>query len=162
MGTLFQRTVNENYDEIDNEHICFSGSNFRKLLVILYNSMLLKSYIPERMKVGVIIPLYKGGSKRKDDPDSYRAITLTSCVLKLYEHILLKRIMSSRKPFHPLQCGFQKGMGCTYRRDFPPKFYVSILVFVFLSLQFNFVKYVIVACELPNDNSLDQRMLLKN
>ena len=49
-----------------------------------------------------------------------------------------------------------------YRRDFPPKFYVSILVFVLLSLQFNFVKYVIVACELPNDNSLDQRMLLKN
>ena len=49
-----------------------------------------------------------------------------------------------------------------YRRDFPPKFYVSILVCVFLSLQFYFVKYVIVACELPNDNSLDQRMLLKN
>ena len=49
-----------------------------------------------------------------------------------------------------------------YRRDFPPKCYVSILVCVFLSLQFYFVKYVIVACELPNDNSLDQRMLLKN
>ena len=49
-----------------------------------------------------------------------------------------------------------------YRRDFPPKFYVSILVCLFLSLQFYFVKYVIVACELPNDNSLDQRMLLKN
>ena len=49
-----------------------------------------------------------------------------------------------------------------YRRDFPPKFYVSILVCVFLSLQFFFVKDVIVACELPNDNSLDQRMLLKN
>ena len=49
-----------------------------------------------------------------------------------------------------------------YGRIFPPKFYVSNLVFVFLSLQFNFVKYVILACELPNDNSLDQRMLLKN
>ena len=49
-----------------------------------------------------------------------------------------------------------------YGSDFPPKFYVANLVFVFLSLQFNFVKYVIVACELPNDNSLDQRMLLKN
>ena len=49
-----------------------------------------------------------------------------------------------------------------YGRIFPPKFYVSNLVFVFLSLQFNFVKYVIVACELPKDNSLDQRMLLKN
>ena len=101
-------------NEIDNEHICFSGSNFRKLLVILYNSMLLKSYIPESMKVGIIIPLYKGGSKRKNNPDSYRAITLTSCVLKLYERILLKRLlMSAQKPFHPLQGGFQKGMGCT-------------------------------------------------
>ena len=49
-----------------------------------------------------------------------------------------------------------------YGSDFPPKFYVANLVFVFLSLQFNFVKYVIVACELPDDNSLDQRMLLKN
>ena len=54
------------------------------------------------------------------------------------------------------------GQDQLYRRDFPPKLYVSILVFVFLSLQFNFVKYVIVACELPNDNSLDQWMLLKN
>ena len=49
-----------------------------------------------------------------------------------------------------------------YGRIFPPKFYVSNLVFVFLSLQFDFVKYVIVVCELPKDNSLDQRMLLKN
>ena len=49
-----------------------------------------------------------------------------------------------------------------YGRIFPPKFYVSNLVFFFLSLQFNFVKYVIVACELPKDNSSDQRKLLKN
>ena len=49
-----------------------------------------------------------------------------------------------------------------YGRIFPPKFHVSNLDFVFLGLQFNFVKYVIVACGLLNDNSLDQRMLLKN
>ena len=30
----------------------------------------------------------------------------------------------------------------------------------FLRLQFYFVNYVIVSCSLPNDNSLDQRMLL--
>ena len=34
--------------------------------------------------------------------------------------------------------------------------------FCFLRLQFHFVHYVIVSCELPNDNSLDQRILLKN
>ena len=75
--------------------------------------MLLKSYIPTSMKVGIIIPLYKGGTKWKDDPDSYRAITLTSCVLKLFERLLLTRIISTQRPFHPLQGGFQKGMGCT-------------------------------------------------
>ena len=100
-------------DEIDNEHIHFSGSNFRRLLVTLYNAMLLKSYIPTSMKVGIIIPLYKGGTKRKDDPDSYRAITVTSCILKLFERLLLTRIISTQRPFHPLQGGFQKGMGCT-------------------------------------------------
>ena len=100
-------------DEIYNEHIHFSGRNFRKLLVDLYNAMLLKSYIPISMKVGIIIPLYKGGTKRKDNPDSYRAITLTSCVLKLFERLLLSRILSTQRPFHPLQGGFQKGMGCT-------------------------------------------------
>ena len=90
----------------------YSGHIFRQLLVTLYNSMLLKSYIPESMKIGIFITLYKGGGKRKDDPNSHRAITLTSSVLKLFERILLKRILSVQRPFNPLQGGFQKGMGC--------------------------------------------------
>ena len=75
--------------------------------------MLLNSYIPTSMKVGIIIPLYKGDTKGKDDPDSYRAIALTSCVLKLFEWLMLMRIISTQRPFHPLQGGFQKGLGCT-------------------------------------------------
>ena len=34
--------------------------------------------------------------------------------------------------------------------------------FCFLRLQFYFVNYVIVSCELPYYNSFDQRMMLKN
>ena len=49
-----------------------------------------------------------------------------------------------------------------YGRIFPAEILCVQFSFCFFSLQFNFVKYVIVACELPNDNSLDQRMLLKN
>ena len=49
-----------------------------------------------------------------------------------------------------------------YGRDFPTELLVSILVFVFLRLQFYFVNYVIVSCELPYFNSFGQRMLLKN
>ena len=49
----------------------------------------------------------------------------------------------------------------SYGRDFPTKLLVSILVFVFLRLQFYFVNYVIVSCELPYYNSFGQQMLLK-
>ena len=34
-------------------------------------------------------------------------------MLKLFERILLNRILAIDKPFNPLQGGFQKGMGCT-------------------------------------------------
>ena len=67
------------------------------------------------MKKGVIITLYKGGNKRKDDPDSYRAITLSSVLLKLLERIILTRIQlfdNLNPPIHALQGGFQKNIGC--------------------------------------------------
>ena len=65
------------------------------------------------MKKGIIITLFKGGNKRKDDPNSYRAITLTSSIFKLFERILCHRITSSmEKSLNPLQGCFQQGMGC--------------------------------------------------
>ena len=100
--------------------------------------MLHSSYIPNSMKRNVIITLFKGGNKRKDDPNSYmygaiiitsvfkggdkrkddpnsyRAITLTSSVLKLFERILYSRLFTSiEEKLNPLQGGFQRHMGCT-------------------------------------------------
>lgn len=126
-------------DRVDNEHIIYSGRNFRKYVVTFFNCMLLKSYIPESMKTGIIITLYKGGNKRKDDPNSYRAITLTSSILKLFERILLKRLsVATQRRFNPLQGGFQKGLGCNmtsfllqesvhYARDNGSKLYICFL-----------------------------------
>ena len=71
--------------------------------------MLIESYIPGKMKVGVIITIYKGGSKPRDDPNSHRAITLTSSILNLYERILYSRLPNTlENPLNPLQGGFQK------------------------------------------------------
>ena len=50
------------------------------------------AHVPVEMKRGTIITLFKGGNKRKDDPDNYRAITLSSVLLKLLERIILTRI----------------------------------------------------------------------
>ena len=78
-------------DLINNEHFIYNG----RLLAILFNTMLIESYVPGKMKVGVIITIFKGGSKPRDDPNSYRAITLTSSILKLYETLWKNIIHSS-------------------------------------------------------------------
>ena len=67
------------------------------------------------MKKGVIVTLFKGGNKRKNNPDNYRAITLSSVLLKLLESILLTRIElfdTTVPPIHSLQGGFKKQQGC--------------------------------------------------
>ena len=86
-----------------------------EVLSKLYTAIVRQSYAPKDMKRGVIITLFKGGNKRKDNPDNYRAITLSSVVLKLLERILLTRIElfdDIHPPIHSLQGGFKKEQGC--------------------------------------------------
>ena len=54
----------------------------------MYNN----SYIPPSLKQGIIISLHKGGRKSKTDPNNYRAITLSSVLLKLFERIILEMV----------------------------------------------------------------------
>ena len=65
------------------------------------------------MKREIISTLFKGGNKNRRDPNSYRAITLCSTILKLYEKILLQKIYDiDRINVNGLQGGFQKGLSC--------------------------------------------------
>lgn len=89
----------------------YSGPKFLITILTLFNQMLTWAYIPTQMKIGIIVTVYKGGNKRKDDPSSYRAVTLTSSLLKLYERVLLNRLVKSLPRLNPLQGGFQKNMG---------------------------------------------------
>ena len=91
----------------------YTGFNIRFLLAKLYNAMLQFSYVPIRMKVGTIITLFKGGNKVRTDPNSYRAITLSSVFLRVYENILLNRIDTQGIiKVDKMQGGFQKNLGC--------------------------------------------------
>lgn len=102
-------------DGIYYEHIIYGGEFLYEILSKFFTAIVLFSYVPVEMKKGVIITLFKGGNKRKDDPDNYRAITLSSVVLKLLERILLTRIQlfdNVTQPIHSLQGGFQKNLGC--------------------------------------------------
>ena len=97
------------------EHLIYGGSFMSDILSKFYNAVIKLSYAPKDLKRGVIVTIFKGGNKRKDNPDNYRAVTLSSVVIKLLERILLTRIElfdTIHPPLHPLQGGFRKQMGC--------------------------------------------------
>ena len=63
-------------------------------------------YILTSLKEGIIITLRKGGRKSKTDPNNYRAITLSSALLKLFEKLLLEKVKTAiTKPLNCLQGG---------------------------------------------------------
>ena len=100
-------------DKISYEHFVFGGNILRKILSKLFTAMIKYSHIPKDMKKGLIITLFKGGNKIRSDPNSYRAITLTSVFMRLFEGVLLQKIEQTRPIVtDPLQCGFQKGLSC--------------------------------------------------
>ena len=70
-------------------------------------------YIPECLKRGIVVTIHKSGRKPKTDPNNYWAITLTSCILKLLEQILLQRAEAALTvPINVLQGGFSGNLSC--------------------------------------------------
>ena len=80
-----------------------------KFYTDIFNTLCIQSCL----KQGIIIILHKGGRKSKTDPNNYRAITLSSDILKLFERLLLVRVEASiSKPLNGLQGGFRTNIGC--------------------------------------------------
>ncbi|VDI79116.1 Hypothetical predicted protein [Mytilus galloprovincialis] len=103
-------------DRITNEHILYGGDQVIKCLCTLFNMILKTEYLPVCFRHGIIIPLYKGSNKDKTNPNSYRAVTLTSVLGKLLEKIFLCRIQNVLENInnvvpHGLQFGFVKEHG---------------------------------------------------
>ena len=65
--------------------------------VLLFNLVLDHGYIPESWMLCIIKPIYKNKGDR-NDPDSYRAITLVSNLGKVFTGIL-----NSRLNFYPMK-----------------------------------------------------------
>ena len=100
-------------DNVCYEHLIHGGHIVRVLLSKLFTAMYYYSYIPPKLKEGEIITLFKGGNKVKHDPCSYRAITLSSVILKLYEKLLLVKLKNiSGFDINIMQGGFRENMGC--------------------------------------------------
>ena len=90
------------------KHLPRSGMDF--LLHICNLSWTLHSF-PSMCKASIIIPIHKMG-KPLDSPASFRPISLTSCVSKLFERIILSGLLfflESNSILSPRQAGFRPG-----------------------------------------------------
>ena len=78
-------------------------------ITFAFNVILDSGKFPSKWKEGIVIPIHKNGSQV--DPNNYRGITLSSCLGKLFCHVLNNRINSeleSKSFLKQEQAGFRK------------------------------------------------------
>ena len=61
-------------------------------LLRILNAVVELEVVPDVLKEGLIVPVYKGGGKDPLRVDSYRGVTLTSVVVKVLEFLFLERL----------------------------------------------------------------------
>ncbi|KAF2360973.1 Zinc finger C2CH-type [Trinorchestia longiramus] len=110
-GLTSMRSTTTGHDDIHNEHLKHMPDNYKTWLLQLYNKSLQSGMLPTVWQPAIIIPLPKP-NKPLTSVDSYRPISLLSCVQKLME-----RLIVSRLTFFLEQKGvFRKTQGCYRRR----------------------------------------------
>ena len=72
------------------ENIVYGGAPFRLWLTMIFNTLL--ECNPACLNNAIIVPMYKGKGKNPLLTNSYRGISLTSVIGKLFECIVLQRI----------------------------------------------------------------------
>ena len=81
-----------------------------KPLTLLLRKSIDEGKIPEIFKLAYVTPIHKGGTRQK--PEQYRPVSLTSHVMKIFERVIKKKIIShltSNKQFNKGQHGFVPG-----------------------------------------------------
>ena len=97
-------------DNLDNDMISSLVETHPEVILKLFNAILKSSEVLSEWVMGLIVPIYKKGSK--SDPCNYRGITLMSCLGKLFLSILNNRLTQyviKNKILHKTQLGFVSG-----------------------------------------------------
>ena len=96
-------------DEISYRLMKEAGPALVGPLVTLFNRSLLLRQVPDEWKKAIVIPIFKGGRKDRQEPRSYWPISLTSCVARTMEKIVKAKILNffeTNTFLYPLQSGF--------------------------------------------------------
>ena len=91
------------------EHLQHAEYSIADFLTPVFNQILVLGKLPSIFKTGQITPIYKGGDKPRELVDSYRGITVSSIVGKVFERILADH-QEALLQQSELQSGFTQGM----------------------------------------------------
>lgn len=98
-------------DRIHNEMLTNMSMENRKCLLRLLNLSYSTGFVPPEWKIAIVVPILKAG-KPANEAVSYRPISLTSCLAKLKEKMINKRLKwyLERNGYIPKwQAGFRSG-----------------------------------------------------
>ena len=102
-------------DGLSPEHIVYGGEVLKIWLRKIFNHILELEDVPECLKEGTVVPVYKRQGKDPLLVSSYRGITLSSVLSKVLEIILLQclSLLLDEQGFpDQLQTAYQKGISC--------------------------------------------------
>lgn len=105
--------VSEGQDGSSYRLIKESSTEFKQALLELYNVCWKNGQMPQRWKHAIVTPILKAG-KLRSDINSYRPISLTSHIGKVYERMINNRLLyyCEKKNLIPTcQAGFRRGRG---------------------------------------------------
>ena len=97
-------------DDITNELLQHLGTSAKQVLLDIFNSSWENASVPQVWREAKMIPIHKKG-KDKRSADSYRPISLTSCVGKLMERLINTRLtwyLEKEQIITPKQAGFRQ------------------------------------------------------
>jgi len=99
-------------DGISNLLIKNMPAEFRRVLLFAYNFSWEHGELPASWKCAHVCPIYKGHPNPRNIAKSYRPISLTSCLVKVFERMILDRLVEfldspDRRFFSASQSGFR-------------------------------------------------------
>lgn len=109
------------------DHLIHGSHRLYVLLTMLFNCMLIHGNSPDEMILGTMVPLQKDKRKSCNDSDNYRALTLGSCIGKLFDLIMINQ-QAHVFETSELQFAFKEGMSttmCTHLANETISYYVN-------------------------------------
>ena len=79
------------HDGLSGEHFKYSSNKLMFLLAIVFNCMIIHSYLPDDLMISYIIPVLKDKKGDISSKDNYRPIAITSIMSKIIEIVFLSR-----------------------------------------------------------------------